>query len=371
MYNPQIAQTVWLPYSPQFRDALLDAAGAAFGCASTLTTPSGKPVRLDTVLNQIHKAEGPLTQTLLKLAHIGRPDVARFVTTFYPRLMPYYIQCGLKNPVHHTAYVLEYVVAITIGEGRAGGPDLDVGVLAALFHDAAQGLSTRPKITEANLKDKIRDVLNGQATLQALQEYRQDAIQDRQEHMQEGARIAGDELDAYRQKHPQALTDETIREVQRLIRCHDNPKIPVTYGLFQRAFTKDKACQDWRARLPAQKQANLSAWLAATGEEYLIDVDDWRLQVLHEADLLWMVTQDGIDADLARFPPSQAKTPRAIIDNNTALHHQEVDLYRGKADFCQYGFREGTVYRTQTGHALFAHLTQVLEDRWPAQGETP
>jgi hypothetical protein len=240
--------------------------------------------------------------------------------------------------------------------------------LAALFHDIAQGLSTRAKITEAHLVDKILQVVSGKATFRQLQEYREDAIAARQEHMQKGAQIAGEMLREYGQHHPRALVEGTVRAIQRLVKCHDNPKIPVAYAVTRRAFADIPECRYWQAELPTLEHKELSNWLHATGEEYLIGVEDWPLQILHEADLLWMVTQDGIDADLARFSPAERKTPREMLENNTRLHRQEIELYRGQASFAAYGFQNGTIYRTHTGYALFEYLTQKLDERFPPQG---
>jgi len=365
--NPsEIVTTVWLPLPPAFRRAILDSAATAFAGRTALQTSFGETVRIGDVHQYISRAEGPLVSTFRKLDQIDRPDAAELILIFFPRLMPYYIGCGTKNPVHHTAYVIEFVTTILIGEGKGSGTDLTIGILAALFHDVAQGLSKRRKITEAHLVDKILQMVNGTATLEQLQEYRNDAVQARQEHMEEGAMIAGRMLSEYQRHHPQALTDDTIQEVQRLIGCHDNPKIPVAYQVVRRTFAENKACQAWQAQLSTREREELENWLTGTGEEYLIGVDDWPLQWLHEADLLWMVTQDGIDADLARFSMAEAKKPSEIVENNVRLHHQEVDLYRDQENLDAYAFLEDTVYRTRTGYALFEYLTQVLNERFPA-----
>jgi hypothetical protein len=42
-----------------------------------------------------------------------------------------------------------------------------------------------------------------------------------------------------------------------------------------------------------------------------------------------------------------------------------VDLYQGRENLAEYGFRQGTVYRTQTGYALFEYLVQTLNERYP------
>jgi hypothetical protein len=328
-----------------------------------ICTSSGETVLLDDVLRYNQKAEGPLALTFRKLYSIGRSDTVTLIQEFYPKLMPYFIGCGTKNPVHHTAYVMEFMVTILIGEGKHN--DVKVGMLAALFHDVAQGLSRLPKITEDHIKDRIRKVVHGNATLDELRQYRDDAVRARQEHMKDGARIAERMLTSHQHQHPEDLTDEEIREIERVIEHHDDPKIPVAYNVIRRMFDEDEECQKWQAELTDHQKTELVSLLGETGKEYLIKVKDWLLQYHHEADLLWMLTQDGIEADLARFSPVEEKTPRKMIDNNVSLHRQEVELYQDQPDSAAYCFQNGTVYRSETGFMIFEHLTQVLDERYP------
>jgi hypothetical protein len=260
---------------------------------------------------------------------------------------------------------MEFMATILIGEGKDDYFNVKVGMLAALFHDAAQGLSKLPKITEDHIKDKIRQVVRQQCTLADLEAYRDDAVTARQEHMKDGAAIAKQMLTDYRQQHPGQLDDHEILEVQRIIQHHDDPKIPVAYSVIRGMFDEDDECKAWRSQLPAADKTYLDSVLAEAGHQYLIPVDDWLLQYHHEADLLWMLTQDGIEADLARFSPAEKKTARKMIENNVSLHHQEVDLYRSQPNFADYHFQYHTVYRSQTGYALFKHLTGILDERYP------
>jgi hypothetical protein len=252
-----------------------------------------------------------------------------------------------------------------IGEDEANDFNLKVGMLAALFHDVGQGLSKLPKITEDHLKDKIQQVVRGQATLSDLEQYRDDAVRARQEHMQDGARIAAEMLAVYRQQHPGQIGDQEIGEIKRIIEHHDDPKIPVAYRVMSQMFDRDDECRRWRSELTAGQKERLDSLLGETGVQYLIPANDWLLQYHHEADLLWMLTQDGIEADLARFSPAEKKTALKMIENNVSLHRQEVELYRGQSNFADYAFQNNTVYRSKTGYLLFEHLTQVLDERYP------
>ena len=53
------------------------------------------------------------------------------------------------------------------------------------------------------------------------------------------------------------------------------------------------------------------------------------------------------------------------MNNNVRLHKQEVDLYRHLHDFCDYAFRNDTVYRSESGHMLFNHFVELLDATLP------
>jgi hypothetical protein len=335
----------------------------AFVSRRMVTTSSGEVVLFEDVLEYNRKAEKPLGSTLdrlraaiQKLKPADRAHTPEIIEELYPRLLPYFIGCGTKNPVHHTAYVMDFMAEILIGEGKHDRFNLTVGMLAALFHDVAQGLSTLPKITEEHLKSKVRAAAGGQCTLAELEDYVEDAVKARQEHMKEGARIAKEELQKYREKHPQHIDDHEIAEIVRIIQHHDDPKIPVAYRVIRRMFDEDASCKAWRSQLPAADKTRLDSLLAQTGEQYLFRADDLLLRYHHEADLLWMVTEHGIEADLARFSPADKKDRGTMMAHNVGLHHEEVELYRGQENFADYKFQYHTVYRSATGYARFKSL---------------
>lgn len=340
----------------QFQKAIDQRTKQAFLGRKMVTTMSGEVVLIEDVLEYNKKAIPPLASAMRKLASAGRQDTSAVIQDLYPSLMPYYIGCGTKNPVHHTAYVLEFMVTILINVDKTDRFNMNVGMLSALFHDVAQGLSKLPKITEDHIKDKIREVLRGQCTLGELEEFRDKAVAARKEHMIEGANIAEKLLDNYRNAHPAAVDDHEIVEIKRIIQHHDDPKIPVAYNLTREMFS-DPSCAAWRSQLGGADKTHLDRLLSQSGDEYLLPPDDWLLQYHHEADLLWMVTKDGIDADLARFSPAQMKTARKMMKNNVATHHQEVDLYRKLPDFGAYDFRCHTPYRSRPGYELFKFYT--------------
>ncbi len=382
-----LAENVWVPLPHSMRRAIQDATELAFVGRAMTTTLSGETVLLEDVHRYNNKAEGPLASVFQKLNSIGQDDVAKAIQLLYPRLIPYFIGCGTKNPVHHTSYVLEFMVTILIGEKKIDNWSVTICMLAVLFHDVAQGLSKLKKITENNLKDKCHEVALGSATLDKLDAYLNDAVSARKEHMEKGAQIAAQTLSAFRGEEVIDLPDDYIETISRIVGHHDDPKIPVAYRVISSMFQVDgdcgkwlsgllpseaqrlqailADCRNWRSGLSPEEVQKLRAILDKDGRQYLLGVDDWLLQYHHEADLLWMVTQDGIDADLARFSPAEGKTPRQLIDNNIGEHQREVELYRDLPNFADFDFQDGTAYRSPTGHRLFKYLTSVLKLRNP------
>jgi hypothetical protein len=360
-----IVNSVWMPLSHHFRHAIREATEKAFVGRKMFSTTSGETVLLEDVLDYNRKAEGPLTSAFQKLDLIGRSDIVNLIRDLYPALLPYFIGCGTKNPVHHTAYVMDFMVTILIGEEEH--KCMKTGVLAALFHDAGQGRSKLPKITEANIIDKILQVANGKATLDDLEKYGNDAKKARLEHMEEGVKIADRILTKYKKQHPGKIKDGEIQQIMAIIQHHDDPKIPVAYSEMRREFDKNEECTNWREGLSKLQKQRLDDFLNTKVEKYLIKAEDWLLQYHHEADLLWMLTPDGIDADLARFSPSDEKTPEDMKKHNIGLHHSEIEVYRCQPNFCEYKFQNDTAYRSDTGYRLFKHLSQVLEERYPSK----
>ncbi|NIM16878.1 MAG: hypothetical protein GTO45_33250 [Candidatus Aminicenantes bacterium] len=361
-----IVKSVWVPLSHPFRSAIQEATEVTFEDKDKISTTSYETVLLKDVLAYNQKAEGPLTSTFQKLNSIERSDIAKIIQKLYPKLVPYFIDCGTRNPVHHTAYVMEYMVTILIGEGKHTESNVKidmvkVGMLAALFHDSAQGLSKLQKITEANIKDMVRKLVRGTAEIKELKKCLNNTVKARQVHMEKGAEIA----EAILPEYPKEINDDEIREIKRIIEHHDDPKIPVAYNIIRGMFSEDDECKNWYNQLEDQQKEELDSLLNEAYADYLIEINDWLLQYHHEADLLWMLTEDGIDADLARFSPTEKKTHREMIDNNIKCHKEEVELYKDRPDFEEYNFQNNTVYRSKTGYMLFEHLTRILNERYP------
>jgi hypothetical protein len=278
----------------------------------------------------------------------------------YPELIAGFVQCGRQQPLHHTAYVLQFLATILIGLKRSA-EEMSIGILAALLHDVAQGESTVPKITEKHLQERVREVVKveGKQSADELRRYLNEAVKGRREHMAEGEEFARRIL----RRVPLPPSSAVVDKIADLIKRHDEPKIPVAdetvreeLRLVGEQWSLDNAI-DLDDPLLEEDLANC---LIKPSDE------DWLLQYLHEADLLWMLTQDGVEADLARKAPTKRDTPLAMLEYNAGLHRKEVRLYETyrKAEYDQYGFKRDdggnlTIYRSETGILLFRHLVNA------------
>jgi hypothetical protein len=347
-----------------------------------ITTRSGETVLLEDVVCYHHRAEGPLVSTFNKLRSIeGGDEVVEMIQDLYPRLVPRFIASGTTNPVHHTAYVMEFMATILSGEGERDPRNVRIGMLAALFHDAALGLSKLPKITEEHIENKFRDVVTGKATMDDLKKYVEDAVKARKEHMEEGAKLAGEMLAGYPSKDERMVSDDEIEQIKEIVRHHDDPKIPLTYKVVKDMMIEKNGggkesdfANAWHKRLDNKDEHTFEELLKkADDPRYRIGPDNGLLlQYHHQADLLWMVTQDGIVADLARSIPGERKTPLEMLEHNVKTHRNEDKLYTDKAGFPDDPYDPKDlehVFSSKTGRALWKHLTTLLRDRYEKDRE--
>lgn len=110
-----------------------------------------------------------------------------------------------------------------------------------------------------------------------------------------------------------------------------------------------------------------------------------------------MVTVRGVvDADLARAGLADTPVNRMHrLASNIRRHHEEVDLYRRNLQasvFHRFGFRNGTLYRSQAGYEIFQRSISeffegrvsvvaslggtkvrvcLVDDSWPSVGNDP
>jgi len=346
-YASDVLGSIWRPLSAGFRAQISDATKQAFLGRTWIKAPSGEPVFLNDVLRYNAKAEGPLASTLQTLALADHGKLEKLIEELYPPLVPYFILCGTQNPLHHTAYVLDFMSTILMKEER-DKRDIKIGLLAALFHDSGQGLALGEKITELHLEDRIREIVANDGEPAEVLEYRDKAIESRKDHMKQGAELA--------QRMLRGAPDhqDLMENVIEIVAKHDNPKIPLVHRKIRGEL--GGAC-GWLSRHQGAVLNDLMD--PSSGSEYLFTPQIDLLQMHHEADLLWMVSQDGIEADLVRFPPTEErKTAPEMLENNVKLHKAEYLLYEELLpnEVSSYGFIDKTAYRTDTGHKLFTHL---------------
>jgi hypothetical protein len=139
--------------------------------------------------------------------------------------------------------------------------------------------------------------------------------------MREGAKFARRVLGKYEGRLPLALNAWEIDKIAGIIEHHDDPKIPIVDITIEHVISTSGP-EWWRAQ-----GVEAGSFLMRSGAAYLIQLDDKLLQYHHEADALWMITEDGIAADLGRFPADSRPTFAAMLRNNKAVHSAAPALY--------------------------------------------
>ena len=265
------------------------------------------------IASQLELAQVPWEQARQTLA--GHPELVAALDYFWPRVIPYLIKGNEISPVHHIAYVVNFMARIGLVEVTP--IELKQGMLAALFHDIGIGDCALPKISEASIT---------RAGPVEKERLRRDGIASRLEHMKLGAIIARDLLQTYQQLQPEFLTDADIDVIVDIVGSHDFSKIPLMEDHVDRK------------------------WLLSS------ERTDWLKQCHWEADALWMLTPAGILIDLER--EHEENTPenrRSKFLFNLGLHRQIISLYAeaySPEEMSRFGFRDGLLYRSRTGYGL-------------------
>ncbi len=339
------------PLSAAIRERISRKTDQVFGGQPYVVSPSGETILRREVDLYNTKAELPLACTLAKLEKAGQPDFANFVADIYIDQLPNLILAGQNNLVHHTAHVMDYISAIALGE-RLSPEDLRVCVTAALFHDTGLGQGKLVKIGERDLANAITRYHANEISLDDVFALRQRAIDARLEHMELGAQNAQSVIGAFEEQYPGMLSPEQVAQVVSIVRKHDFPKISLIDGIMI-AFFEDSSGPD--------KVTALSR-LRDSATAHLLDLNDRLLQIHHEADALWMLSPEGLVADIIRSAGPSKPSAAEMVAHNMALQRREADLY-GKlmenSTAAKYGFQGGTLYRTNTGYALSRFLENL------------
>ena len=259
-----------------------------------------------------------------KRAEEIRPMVWALFAMIYDDLQ----KAVVGNPVEHHPIVLRHMIEISKGEKSPYIPT-EQAVALGLLHD----ISAVDKIT-TQMVNQLRQEDTGKG--EALELKRQ---QNRILHMREGAGMAHRRLLHLNESQGRIVFDaEAIDRVCEVIRIHDNPSLDIP--------------------IP---RAN---WLAVA---------------FREADRLWMLTHEGILADLTRkkvgtddpeafrvaydeeLKSNQQKiaAPQSYwkqLESNIERFREERSLYRPvegiEGPFCD----DETFFRTKTGYGIFHRL---------------
>ncbi len=272
------------------------------------------------IAGQLELAREPWSQARRLFA--GQPTLITALDELWPQVLPHLIKGNEVSPVHHIAYVVNFMAQICLAE--VSPAEMKRGVLAALLHDIGIGDCALPKISEASIK---------RASPEDKLQLRQDGIASRLEHMKLGVVISSGLMQSHQQRHPEALTDEDITVILDIVGSHDYSKIPLMEDRVDRK------------------------WLLGSGP------GDWLKQCHWEADALWMLTPAGILVDLER--EQEENTPanrRAKFQFNLGLHRQIITLYAkaySPEEMSRFGFHDGLLYRSATGYKLARRFEQL------------
>lgn len=284
-----------------------------------------------TLRDEISRANGILAETFERLDWEGkRTALVKELQALYLLALPYYIQTKARqeSPVHRIARVMDFTAEIMIGE-RASEDEIETGLLVGLLHDVgnyATKLTAHP----------VREIqaLPAGPEQQAAQKQ---AIEFRMEHIDRG--IETIEAMILPKMPGESILRKRWNEVKHVIRHHTDLTL-------------------------AELDENPSAFRLIS-----LRPQDRVLGYHREANRLWMITADGIAAELRR---DKGGDPLAKLEKNIARHKGEAALYGkvlGAAAAAKYGFKGGFMYRSATGYAIFLGETAATRDAFTSRSE--
>lgn len=215
----------------------------------------------------------------------------------------------IGNPMEHHFKVLDHMVEITVQEGRPARI-IERGAALSLLHD----VSAVEKITKEMVMNASTKSQQEAAALDLRRK------QNRILHMREGSAIAHRALLDLNDASGRIVFDaDDIDAICEVIRIHDNPSLDIP--------------------IPTQ---------------------NWLAMAFREADRLWMVTEEGMRADL--FRKNKSVDDAACLeqlDHNISRFRDERGLYTSSDD--DFVDDEEMFFRTHSGHAIFIRLRDQVE----------
>lgn len=298
---------------------------------------------------EITRAGAPFSEAIDRLRANGHVDIALILEHLFNMSLLHFIEGREKNPVHHMAYVVNFMSEIMLAKD-ASEKELKRGVVAALLHDIGLARVEEGKIRKSDIES---------APLEKRPAVIDEAIRSRQAHMLQGAKTAKELLNAYNAWFGETFSDADIQEITRLIEIHDNPSI-VEYELL-RGLSEGQ--------------------IKFHGKKWLFEKDDKLMMYLREADRLWMLSKDGIEVDLERDSEKAQKRlhekggdptpanvdPKARVISNIKRHREEAELYSkllGEEIAEDYEFKDGFLYRTNISREICRQLVDRLKEKY-------
>jgi len=255
-----------------------------------------------------HQWETHIDQALRPLGENLADEIKPMVWTLFEIIYPDLLGAVEGNPLEHHPIVLGHMMEI-FKEDLFPYASVEAAAALALLHDISPVEKITTQMVAAARKE---DTARGDA----LELRRR---QNRVLHMREGSSMAHRRLLEMNQRWGGIAFDgETIDVVCEAIRIHDNPSLNIP-----------------------------------------IPRANWLSVAFREADRLWMITHEGICADLARKKRdiSDPDAYRRQLDANIDRFREERSLYRPleptEGPFCD----DQTFFRTRTGCTICNRLS--------------
>jgi len=260
------------------------------------------------MMNEYEQCRRGIEDALARLDPSSKEQLFSVLTQLLTIIYRGLRKATIGNPMEHHFKVLEHMVEIAVQEGRSART-ITRGAALSLLHD----VSAVEKITKEMVANAGK---KSQQEAEALDLRRK---QNRILHMREGSAIAHRALLDLNEASGRIVFDaDDIDAICEVIRIHDNPSLDIP-----------------------------------------IPRENWLAMAFREADRLWMVTEEGICADL--FRKNKSVDDAACLeqlDHNISRFRDERVLYTSSDDkFVD----DETFFRTCSGHAIFIRLRDQVE----------
>jgi len=260
-------------------------------------------------MSDVDKYMGLMDQGLAPLGNDVTANLKPIVWALFQMVYKDLEKAIVCNPVEHHLIVLKHMMEIVKGE-MSPYIVVEQAAALALLHDIAPVKKITTQMVD---QTRHRSTAMGEVFELKRQE-------NRMLHMQEGCVIANLRMIELNERMRKIVFDaQSIQSICEVIRIHDNPSINIS-----------------------------------------IPKTNWLAVAFREADRLWMITPEGIYADLSRQQKSNnMEAYRKQLDANLERFREERLLYRSiesiEGPFCD----DATFFRTKTGYSLYRRLLDL------------